>query len=378
MPAASSRFPRLPLTLAFALLLAACAPATQQTLRPMPPLPPDSPEVLSRQLSPRTQNLNSWRDMAPGLRRSLSYLAGKPADQLACDAQHLRLTWGQMRATAQKLLELLPQLDAHPELLAAHFALKKIEPDCLLSGYYEPYIEASLTPQPGYRYPIYAPPHDLSRRKPYFDRAAIDYRGALKGKRLEIAWAKDPIDVFFLHIQGSGRLVLPDGAVKHVLYAGANGQPYVGLARKLIDMGLMTREEMSMQKTRALLQAHPDKMQEWLSLNPKYIFFKLSDSGPYGAMGALLTPMVSAASDKYYIPLGGVMAVQADLPGFGGQAAERFAGLVLAQDTGVMKQNHLDLFCGSGEKAIHQAGHMKGRAMVHVLVYEPSKHPAAR
>jgi len=353
-------------------VLAACTPATKQTpLLSPPPLRADSPVAISRQLSPRTQQLSSWRELAPGLRRSLDYVAAKPAEQLACDAEHLRLTWGQMQLTLRKLLELLPQLDAHPELLAEQFTWRKIEPDCLFSGYYEPYIEASLTPQPGYNYPLYALPRAL--KKPFHDRAAIDYHGALKGKGLEIAWAKDPIDVFFLHIQGSGRLVLPDGSVKHVLYAGTNGQPYVGLSRKLIEMGYMTREEMSMQKTRAVLQAHPDKMQSFFSLNPKYIFFKLADSGPYGAMGAILTPMVSAASDRQYIPLGSVMAVQAELPGFGVQASERFSGLVLAQDTGVMRQNHLDLFCGSGDKAIHQAGHMKGRADVHVLVFDPKK-----
>lgn len=369
----SRRLGRLSLWLCLAFFAASCAPSAQQTLRPTPPpLAPaaESPEAIARELSLSTQQLKSWNELAPGLRRSLQYLDSKPAEQLACDSAALRVTWGKLRLTAQKLLELLPQLDAHPELLAEKFTWKKVEPSVLFSGYYEPYIEASLTPQPGYRYPLYNPPHDLARRKPHFDRAAIDYRGALKGKGLEIAWAKDPIDLFFLHIQGSGKLVLPDGSVRHVRYAGTNGAPYVALGRKLIEMGYMTREEMSMQKTRELLLKHPDKMQEWFSLNPKYVFFKMAEDGPYGAMGALLTPMASVAVDRSYIPLGSIMAVRADLPGFGGQATERFAGLVLAQDTGTMKQNHLDLFCGSNEKAIHQAGHMKGQAYAHVLVYK--------
>lgn len=324
---------------------------------------PPSPREIALQSPGRAQGLISWTEFAPALKRSLRYVRLRPDEQRA--AAWPGEDWRCLESTLEHLLELLPRLDAEPELLLSEFAWHKVEPDVLLTGYYEPFLEASLTPHPDYPHPIYAQPPWLEPGDPALARASIQ-QGALAGRGLEIAWAKDPVDVFFLHIQGSGRLLLPDGSQKHVLYAGSNGHEYVSLGRELIERGYASREEMSMQKIRQILAEYPQQRETLLALNPKYIFFNLGDDGPFGATGAELTPMVSCAVDKDYIAMGSVLAVSGELPQ--GARTPRITGLLLAQDTGTMERNHLDLYCGSGPDAAALAGRMKGRAAAWVLV----------
>jgi membrane-bound lytic murein transglycosylase A len=345
------------------LLVAALAPGCG----PKPVLAPDR-GGLGWQLDPATQGLDSWAELAPAVRRSLEYARTRPADALAFDQPWLRLRWAGVVHTLETLLEVLPRLDQDPGLLDRRFRLVRPAADFLLTGYYEPFIEASLTPDPAYPYPIYGKPTDVERVRPYHDRRAIDQGRALAGRGLEIAWAKDLVDVYFLHVPGSGRLLLPDGRTVHVLYAGTNKQPYASLGRILVERGYAELEEMSMQKIREILAANPHKALDLMCLNPKYIFFRLAPDGPYGASGAVLTPMVSAASDRGYIPNGAVLAVGGRLPPTRDGRKRRIAGLTLAQDTGTMRQNHLDLFCGAGPEAAWLAGHMRGRARAWVLV----------
>ncbi len=326
-----------------------------------------SPEAALRSMPSSSQGLRSWRDLEPSILESLVYVRkknpGEPAIVHTEFTTQGEVTWERLERGLTLLVELLPKLDATPELLLEHFVWVPVRPDVLLTGYYEPFLEASLIPHPDYPHAIYAPPPGLEKGVPHHSRAEIDFQGALAGQGLEIAWAKDLVDVYFLHVQGSGRLVLPDGEVKHVLYAGTNQHEYVGLGRALIDRGHATKEEMSMQKIREILAAYPEKRVELLSLNPKYIFFKISDAGPFGASGAVLTPMVSVAVDRGHLPLGAIMAVRGDLPD-----GSLFSGLTLAQDTGTMRRNHLDLFCGAGEKAAALAGKMRGRAAAWLLL----------
>ena len=389
---------------------------------------------VAAELRPQAQGLASWTDLAPALDRSIAYAMRRPCDEPAVNQPDLRLTWDELLRSLVELRGLLPRLDAEPELLAERFAFLTVRPHTLLTGYYEPWLKASLTPAEGYPYPLYGVPSDLKTVdlgrfhprwkgqqlvyrmtpdgiQPYPDRRDIDMQGALFDKAEILAWAADPVDVFFLQIQGSGRLELPDGTTRHILYAGKNGRQYVSLGRALVDRGLMSRDEVSMQRIRAFLDSRPEAMPELLALNPSYVFFHLADDGPYGSMNAALTPMVSAAVDRHFSALGAALVVETRLPvrtdpvatgpngpnGVDGRDAQSdgdgspdgaaapapaddgtalrppeerpFTGLVLAQDTGgAIKATRMDLFCGSSPEAEFLAGHLQSEAAVHLLV----------
>ncbi|MDK2955082.1 MAG: rane-bound lytic murein transglycosylase [Desulfovibrionales bacterium] len=345
---------------------------------------------LARRLDPASQGLCSWTDLEDPLLRSLSFAEKKPDGALAVDTRTLKITWGRVQKSLRLMLSLLHDLDADPGLLAQKFQWLRIRPQTLMTGYYEPSLNASLTPDPAYPYPLYGPPPDLRKVdlgafhhrwkgqtliyrmtdngiEPYPDRDAIDYKGALDGEGAEIAWAQDPVDVFFLQIQGSGRLALPDGSVRHILYADKNGRPYVSIGRVLIERGLLPAEGMSMQAIRQFIGDHPDMAGEILRQNPSYVFFRLADSGPIGASGEILAPKVSLAVDRSFIPMSGLLAMHAEIPSTEGP--RELQGIGLAQDTGgAIQGNHVDLFCGSGEEAAHTAGGLKTDATLHLLL----------
>lgn len=379
------------------LLLPACAPRKPAEVAPgFRALDSGAARSLAGQLTPGLQGLSSWRDLEPTLRRSLAYVASRPQVELAVDRPGLRLPWSALRGTLEALLADLPALDRDPGLLARDFTWFALEPRTLLTGYYEPWLAASPVPDPAYPHPLYGVPADLKvvdlgrflpRWKgqqltyrlegdgiaPYYDRQAIDFGGALKDRGLEVAWARDLVDVFFLQVQGSGRLLYPDGTVRHVLYAGKNGREFVSLGKVLAQRGLLPREKITMQSIRAVLAAHPDMLPELLSTNPSYVFFRLSDSGPFGSAGQVLTPMASAAVDRKTMPLGAVLALDSHLPEEAPDGrvidGERFFGLLSAQDTGgAIKETRVDLFCGSGRRAEDIAGRLQAEARVYVLV----------
>jgi len=391
------------------LFVLALAWGCAKPVTPPPPPPPPPPakaerlwyepldveQALARvaQMHPSTQGLSSWRDLEPGLKASLSYVSAKPASQVAVDRPGLKLTWGAMRLTLEDLLAALPYLDADPALLARVFAWFPVEPeDTLVTGYYEPFLEASLEPDPAYPYPVYGVPgdmltvdlgefhsrwkgHQLRYRmakngiKPYHSRGEIDFSGALKGKGAEVAWVKDRIDLYFLHIQGSGRLILPDGSVKHILYADKNGRELAMLGRTVIRRGHLTRDEASAPRIKSFVQKNPHLAKDLLSEDLSYVFFKLSDVGPFGSMGKLLTPLGSIAVDRSQIPLGAALAMTTALPVPPQGGPGRLSGLMLAQDTGgAIVGKHVDLFCGSGPYAEFVSGRMKNPGTLHILV----------
>ncbi len=379
------------LGLLLGLLTQGCAP--RKPAEPglgFTPLAASDSASLARDFRPGGQGLPSWRAMEPGLRRSLLYVSAQPPGGTAVERPGLVLTWAALRTTLEDLLRLLPELDRDPGLLAREFAWFRLAPETLLTGYYEPWLRASLTPDPAYPVPLYGLPPDLKvadlgrfhpkwkgqqltyrvvggEIAPYYDRRAIDRDGVLGGRGLEIAWTGDPVEVFFLQVQGSGRLTLPDGRYKHVLYAGKNGREFVSLGKVLIERGYLTREEVTMPRIKEVLAAHPELRQELLETNPSYVFFRLADQGPYGSAGQVLTPMVSAAVDRSVLPLGSVFALDGELPGE--QGATPFRGLMLAQDTGgAIKESHVDLFCGSDDHAEFVAGRLKSRVQILVLV----------
>ncbi|MBG0791852.1 MAG: murein transglycosylase A [Desulfovibrionaceae bacterium] len=390
---------RLFFPLLFLLVLAAtsCGPEAPRPLsveeKPsFVPVDDDRAESLAESLSPRLQGMDSFSGLRPVLEKNLRYIRNRPQDAVCVNRPGLTLTWGMLGDSVEEMLSLLDDLDNDPGLVAERFRWLKLAPGTLLTGYYEPWLKASLTPDDTYRYPLYGVPDDLKTLdlgafhprwkgqtltyrlgedgvNPYFDREAIDGREALGDRGLEIAWAADPVDVFFLHIQGSGRLDLPDGSFKHILYGGKNGREYRSLGKLLIERGLVPREEMSMQRIRGFLDANPDIAQDLLYENPSYVFFRLAEDGPYGSMGSILTPRVSVAVDRTMIPLGGVVALKTALTDYASGESEPFCSLMVAQDTGgAIKDTRMDLFCGTGPEAEQLAGHLQEDSEVFLLI----------
>ena len=271
-----------------------------------------------------------------------------------------------------------PAADA-PAFFAAHFETAIVgEGTAFATGYYEPEIRGSRERRPGYEVPIFAKPPDLLEANPltgargrgrmdetgayvlYHDRAAIE-GGALAGRGLEIAWAADPVELFFLQIQGSGRLRLPDGGVMRIGYAGQNGREYVAIGRLLRERGLLT-SPITMQAIIAWLRAHPDEGRALMRENKSYIFFQeLTGPGPLGALGRPVTPRVSVAADPRFVPLGAPVLLTE-------MSDSRANGLWVAQDTGgaIRGANRFDTFWGAGPEAATIAGGMsaRGRALL--------------
>jgi membrane-bound lytic murein transglycosylase A len=254
-----------------------------------------------------------------------------------------------------------------------------------VTGYYEPEIAASRTRAPGYDVPVYRRPPDLveidlgqfaddlkGRRirgrvegpnfVRYPDRAAIT-RGALAGRGLEIAWAADAAEYFFLQIQGSGRLRLPDGQVMRIGYDTQNGRDYVGIGKLLLDRGELQPGQASMQGILDYLRADPVRGAAVMNENPSWIFFReLTGPGPLGALGVPVTPRASVAADPKYVPLGAPVFLSLD-------RAEP-NGLWIAQDTGgaIKGANRFDSFWGAGDGARALAGGMAARGSALVLL----------
>ena len=281
--------------------------------------------------------------------------------------------------------------------------------DVLFTGYYEADLRGSLTPSEVYRYPLYRTPEDLYRVElqgfyffenvkglprvlrgrikeendgggtgrtivPYYTREDIDYLGKLNGKGLEIVWIDNPIDVFFLHIQGSGIVTLDSGKTLRVNYDESNGHPYIAIGRLLVQKGILTLENVSMQSIQAYLREHPEKVKEYLTANPSYVFFREVADGPIGSLGVPVTPYRSIASDRYLFPPGALCYIETRLPVFderGNMVEEKpFSGFVLNQDTGgaIRGPGRIDLFTGYGEKSKLIAGHLKQTGTLYFLI----------
>ncbi|MEQ9518949.1 MAG: MltA domain-containing protein [Parvibaculum sp.] len=297
-----------------------------------------------------------------------------------------------------------PHPEPHPEphkdprqFFEQNFVALSVEgsegPIGLFTGYFEPEIEASLTRGGAYQTPLLTRPDDLQkinlgdfdpalagqsirgrieqgRFVPYPDRSTIN-RGALSPDRLAIAWVKDPVDAFFTHIQGSARLILPDGRVQRVGFAEKNGRPYTAIGKILIDQGELSREEVSMQTIRTWLAANPQKRDALLEANKSYIFFNKTpvtdlDLGPVGAGGVPLTAHRSLAVDRSVHALGAPIWLQSQLPGADAPSGR----LMVAQDTGsaIVGPVRGDYFWGSGMAAGEKAGVMKSTGRIFVLV----------
>lgn len=243
--------------------------------------------------------------------------------------------------------------------LAASFRVMRVRKSLLLTSYYEPEIAVAETPSDTFRFPIHRRPPDLAA--PYLSRREID-AGALDGRGLELAWTDDPLELFFLHVQGSGRARFPDGAVAGLRFAGTNGLPYESLAQVLIRQGKLPRDDASMFAIRRLFAGlQLDEQRTLLASNPRYVFFTMTDAarGPIGSLGVELTPGRSVATDPAVVPPGAICYLVTP-------AIRRF---VVAQDVGAaIRGPHADLFAGAGEAAEQFAGRQKEWGTLYVLV----------
>ena len=322
-------------------------------------------------LNIQSQDLKSWRQLAPALAASKKYVSRRPQGEVAVSGGDLTATWGQINRALGKLEELLPALDRHPLLLAEHFSWYRLGPDVSFTGYYEPTLMASHVRTERFKQPLYRLPPDVKKGRPYHDRYAIDERGVLAGRGLEIAYIESKVDSFFLQVQGSGRLQFTDGSIKHVLYAGKNNQSYVSLGRVMKEKGLLAPDNVNMRSIRKYLNEHPSEAAALLAENPSYVFFRLADAGPLGAMQAVLTPRVSLATDSSVLPLGTLLAFAVPLPGQTGKQGQGglLTGIGLPQDRGgAIKGNRADLFCGAGPWAEHTAGYLDIGGAVFMLL----------
>ena len=330
----------------------------------------ESPEYFVSKLSAAGQDLSTYRDMAPTISKSLRYVNSKPASGVALSAPHLKVTWGELSRTLTLLLKVLPDLDRNPGLLQRDFRWVQIPGGINYSGYYEPQVRASRTRKPGYEHPIYKLPPDLEsvRKKngKYHDRRAIEADKVLAGRNLELAWAADPVDVFFLEIQGSGRLIFDDGTEAYINYAGQNGHKYKSSGRIMREKGLLKRGDIFEQ--REWFKNNPDRVTEILHDNPSFVFFKFGGRGPTGAMGYTVDDWLSLATDRQFIPLGAIVAFGVNIPDQ--KAGSRpLRGIGFAQDVGgAIKRNRIDIFCGSSERSNYVASHLDASGPAWILL----------
>ena len=360
------------------VLAAACAPAPQAPA-PSCPCPPPKPEAETARYEARAfSDLPGWSNaqLEPSLR---AFVAG-------C-------------ARFKRVCEIARALPSGDERLARNFFETEFVPYALVSsvsgdsgmvtGYYEPIIDGSRTPGPVHRHPIFGLPPDLvvvdlgnvvpetrglrlrgrvdgRRLVPYYSRGEIDARGDAFAAPV-IAWSADPVELFFLQIQGSGQVRLENGERIRVGFAEQNGHPYRSLGRHLVERGEMPLEQASMQGIKAWAAANPQKLQEALNQNPSYVFFRElpATDGPIGALNIPLHTERSLAVDRRYVPLGAPVYLATTFP----LSEEPLQRLMAAHDTGgaIRGVVRADFFWGTGPDAGAQAGRMRQQGRMWLL-----------
>ena len=235
----------------------------------------------------------------------------------------------------------------------------------LFTGYFEPELEGSLRRSSRYRFPVYKMPPEARQIRPWLTRRAILEGDQMDGRGLEIAWVDDAVELFFLQVQGSGRIRLPGGRTIRVGYEGFNGHPYRSIGQELVRRGTYQSHQVSAQVIRNWVNRNPDAGRELLYHNPSYVFFREvsevpSDKGPLGAMNRSITAMRSVAVDPAFVPLGAPVWVEKD-------GKDPLRRLMIAQDTGsaIKGAQRADVFFGTGDWAGRRAGRLRepGRMM---------------
>ena len=247
--------------------------------------------------------------------------------------------------------------------------------DALFTGYFEPEINGASERSDLFRHPVYALPPEASGEKPWLSRQEIEASGALRGRGLELAWIAEPVDLFFLQVQGSGRIRFEGGGVLRLGYAGKNGHPYRSIGKELVRRGTFAPEALSADVIKQWVRANPHEGAQLLLHNPSYVFFREvtdvpANQGPVGAMGRSVTPLRSIAVDPDITPLGAPVWLDKAGP-------NPMRRLMVAQDTGsaIKGAQRADIFFGTGESAGLDAGRLRDGGRMTVLL--PKKIAAA-
>jgi membrane-bound lytic murein transglycosylase A len=345
--------------------------------------------------------------LGEAVERNLQYLTRQSPEREFVYGPH-RYTCRQVMESQAAFLEMIRTVSSPKELnerVRKEFLVYKAagrDGQVLFTGYFEPILQGRLRPDSIFKYPIYRKPDDLIKIDlslfneefkgksiiaridgksviPYYSREQIAQGRALEGRGLELAWLKDPVDVAFLQIQGSGRLDLGDGKTTRVGYAERNGLPYRSIGRYLMDRGLITREEMSMQAIRRILAERPEMVEEVLNYNPSYIFFRDLGTGPLlGNINTPITPGRTLALDSRLFPAGAIGWIKTQKPRVNDKGEivswEDFSRFVMNQDTGgaIKGPGRADLFWGSGPYAELAAGHMRHEGELYILMKKPT------
>lgn len=367
-------------------MLSGCIPLIPQGA-PVPPVPPRAPNaaLIGTHRGPLAAGLGLRADNA---RAALSaFITSCPRLTRRKDASGLTVPedWAPACAAAPGW----PGEDAGGFFTRYFETATVARGEALVTGYYEPEIAGTRQRLPGYDVPVYALPPDLVRARPgdapplsdgsqplgrydaggrftaYFDRTAIE-NGALEGKGLEIAWVADRAELFFLQVQGSGRLRAPDGTVMRLGYAGQNGHPYTGIGAVMRSQGLIGsgpgQYPGSMQGILRYIREHPAEGRALMQQNRSYVFFReATGPGTVGALGVPITARTTLAADPAFVPLGAPVWLQ----GEGG-----ISGLWIAQDTGgvIKGPNRFDSFWGAGEQARTIAGGLRAQGQALILL----------
>ena len=383
-----------------ALLVSGCKP------RITPPTRENAMERLSSWSYPDFLDDMTYDDLGQSILQSLSYLNKIPADR--------QFFFGKDRYNTEHMIKSLqlfmdyiqkrPSLQDLEEFIQSNYHIYRSvgrdgKGEVLYTGYYEPLLKGSLVRNEEFRYPIYTRPRDLItidlslfHKKfkgeriigrftdqtvvPYYDRSEIEADEVLQGKAEVLAWARDPVDVFFLQIQGSGKVQLENGDVFNVHYQTTNGRPYRSIGKLLIDQEKISVTEMSMQKIREYLRNHPDEIDSVLNYNPSYVFFKIEPNGPLGNINVQLTPGRSIALDRRIFPPAALTFIETEKPVIDdtGQIKswQRLSRFALNQDTGgaIKGPGRADLFWGNGSYAEIAAGHLKHTGKLYFLVWK--------
>lgn len=406
---------RIGLPIALSMLLAACAhtpdatvPADGATCPPAqlcPPCPPCAGQGAAQQPAPSAPPLQvaSWQDVSTwgqddpaaawsALRASCSKLGRKPEWKAACDTA-ARLGERPTSAAARQFFEsrFTPWQLTNPDG----------SPEGLVTGYYEPLIEGSRQRSARSAWPVHGVPEDMltielgdvhpelknmrlrgrvvgSKVLPYWSRQQIDEKGGGLPAPV-LLWANDPIDLFFLQVQGSGRVRLPDGGMVRIGYADQNGHPYQSIGRWLVSKGEISLDKASMDSIKRWARENPRRLRELLHTNPSYVFFRelpAATGGPIGALGIPLSEGRSIAVDPRYVPLGAPVFLATTHP----NSQRPLNRLVLAQDTGgaIKGSVRADFFWGFGAEAGREAGRMRQQGRMWVLLPNGMTPPALR
>ncbi len=299
----------------------------------------------------------------------------------------------QLKETLKAFRGILHGTDNNADLrkkVAAEFNIYRVSgsgvaKDVLFTGYYEPLLEGSLERTEKYKYPLYRVPPDLIKNEnkigrmsngefvPYYSRHEIDVEGVLKGKNLELIWVDDPVELFSLQIQGSGKVRLEDGTILTVGYAQTNGRPFRSITKFMLDGGKINSSEASYRYP--FLKGKSDQeIYDILSYNERYTFFRFLDKEPVGSLGEPVTPGRSIATDPEFFPEGALAFIHLRKPVFDteGNVKETvdFSRFVLSQDKGsaIEGPGRVDLFCGFGANAEYTAGTLKEKGELYLLI----------